>query len=141
MIAGALPPCQGEGKVVEDPAELLASIELIADRKGHYHAEAYVFVLQSLERVLTGLQQRRHISGEELLDGIREHATERFGPMAKDVLNSWRVHSTLDIGHVVFHLVEAGLLSKTRQDSLSDFIDRYDFAEVFEDGYFERHLP
>jgi uncharacterized repeat protein (TIGR04138 family) len=124
---------------VKDPAELMATIETIAAREGDFRPDAYLFVLESLERVLTDLDRRRHISGEELLEGIKDHARERFGPMAKDVLNAWGVHNTLDFGRIVFQLVEAGLLTKTPDDSLSDFIDKYDFTQVFEVDYFENH--
>jgi uncharacterized repeat protein (TIGR04138 family) len=128
-----------EDKPVGDVMDLMATVEAIAERRGSYRAAAYMFVVESLERVLRGLTERRHISGEELLGGIKDQARERFGPMAKDVLNSWGVHNTLDFGHIVFHLVEAGLLQKTPEDSLADFINRYDFTEVFEAGYFENH--
>lgn len=122
---------------MRDPAELMTTIQGIAEMQGVFRADAYLCVLESLERVLSGLGERRHISGEELLEGIKDHARERFGPMAKDVLNAWGVHNTLDFGRIVFHLVEAGLLAKTPDDSLSDFIDKYDFTQVFEVDYFE----
>jgi uncharacterized repeat protein (TIGR04138 family) len=102
-----------------------------------YKPEAYAFVLDSLNRVMAAFSVRRHVSGEELLAGIREHARERFGPLAKDVLNSWGVTTTLDFGRIVFHMVEARLLSATPEDSLSDFVDKFDFTEAFEDNYFE----
>ncbi len=122
---------------MEESAELMATIRTIADSRGRYHPNAYLFVLETLEIVLVKIGERRHISGDDLLAGIRDLAKDRFGPLAKDVLNEWGVHTTLDFGHAVFHLVEAGLLSKTNEDSLSDFIDKYDFAQVFEAGYFE----
>ena len=56
----------------------------------------------------------------------------RFGPLAKDVLNFWGVRATEDFGNIVFNLVEAGLLLKTKEDSLADFIDVYDFDAAFE---------
>jgi uncharacterized repeat protein (TIGR04138 family) len=124
---------------MEDSAELLAKIETIASQSGDYSPQAYLFVLESLEMVLARLGERRHVSGEDLLEGIKDLAKDRFGPMAKDVLNSWEVHTTLDFGRIVFHLVEAGLLSKTPEDSLSDFIDKYDFTQEFEANYFGHH--
>ena len=124
---------------MEESADLLAKIETIAESRGSYSPQAYLYVLESLEMVLARIEERRHISGEDLLGGIKDLAKERFGPLAKDVLNSWGVHTTLDFGHVVFNLVEAGLLSKTPEDSLSDFIDKYDFAQVFEADYFGKH--
>lgn len=123
---------------MEDMAELLANIETIASRCGDYSPQAYLFVLESLEMVLARLEERRHVSGAALLEGIKDLAKDRYGPMAKDVLNSWEVHTTLDFGRIVFHLVEAGLLSKTPEDSLSDFIDKYDFTQEFEVDYFDQ---
>ena len=38
-------------------------------------------------------------------------------------------------GEIVFTLVDAGLLGKTDEDSLSDFDDVYDFGDVFDDQY------
>ncbi|MFH1845765.1 MAG: Minf_1886 family protein [bacterium] len=119
---------------------VLAQIDTIVENRGIFRAEAYTFVLDSLELVLQQIGERRHITGEELLEGIKDHARERFGPMAKDVLNAWGVHNTLDFGRVVFHLVEAGILKRKPEDSLSDFIDKYDFTEAFEVGYFENQL-
>ncbi len=115
---------------------LSARIHELAAGRGSYRADAYFFVLEALERALETLGERRHVTGGELLDGVRLLARERFGPLAKDVLNAWGVHATLDIGHVVFHLVEAGLLRKTPEDSLQDFRDVFDFHEAFEVGYF-----
>ena len=85
---------------------------------------------------MESLGERRHVSGETLLDGIKQLARDRYGVMATDVFNEWGVHSTLDFGRVVFHLVDADLLSKRDEDSLSDFIDKFDFKQAFEKEYF-----
>jgi len=122
-----------------DVKDFQAKIETIAAHRGSFRPEAYFFVLEALERVLGTMGERRHISGGQLLKGIRDLARERFGPMAKDVLNEWGVFTTLDFGHAVFDLVEARLLSKTEEDSLSDFSDQFDFEQVFEVDYFENH--
>jgi uncharacterized repeat protein (TIGR04138 family) len=125
-----------------DRSGSVTRIQEIAAEKGRYRPEAYLFVLDALERTLKDLDERRHVSGEELLGGIRALAHERFGLLAKDVLNAWGLRETLDFGHVVFHLVEADLLRKTDEDSLSDFADRFDFQRVFEERYFdERSEP
>ena len=126
---------------MDSPVGLLATIQDLAEERGVYRSDAYLFLLQALERKLDSIGKRRHISGAELLHGVKDLARERFGPLAKDVLNSWGVHSTLDFGHVVFHLVEAGVLKKTPDDSLADFIDQYDFRQVFEVEYFENPVP
>ncbi|MHB8078942.1 MAG: Minf_1886 family protein [Candidatus Krumholzibacteriia bacterium] len=121
---------------MSEEVELSGRIEAIALAGGRYRAEAYLFVWDALGRTLAGSARRPHVSGAELLEGIRDLARERFGPMAKDVLNAWGVRATLDFGHIVFDLVAADLLRKTPEDSLADFDNRFDFQSVFEDDYF-----
>ncbi len=111
--------------------EMVRTVEGIARRRGLFRPEAYLFVLEALERAMIAREVPGHISGEELLDVVRDLGADRYGVMAGDVFNSWGVHSTLDFGRVVFHLVEDGLLHKQPDDSLSDFLDRFDFDEAF----------
>jgi len=111
------------------------SLPELAREKGRYDVEAYRFVFESLDRLLGQLKERRHVSGEELAHAIRELALERFGFMARTVLNEWGVRKTGDFGEIVFHLVEAGLMSKTDDDRKSDFKNIYDFGEAFDRGY------
>jgi len=106
-------------------------IDELAARRSVYSVEAYYFVLESLEQVAAAKDSPGHISGVDLLDGIRQLAGERYGVMAVDVFEAWGVHATIDFGRIVFHLVEADLLRKRERDTLADFIDRFDFAEAF----------
>jgi uncharacterized repeat protein (TIGR04138 family) len=117
--------------------EVAGKIEVIRSRDRRYHADAYLFVIDAVEAVLLEIARMRHISGSELCGGLRMLATDRFGPMAKEVLNFWGVRSTEDFGNIVFNLVDAGLLLKTEHDCIDDFIDVYDFGEAFERNYFE----
>ena len=110
-------------------------------RQSAYHANAYQFVFAALQYAQEKLGRDRsspqsgHISGEELLDGIREMAQRHFGLMARTVLASWGVTSTEDFGRIVFELIESGRMRKTDDDQLEDFIDVYDFAEAFDQAY------
>ena len=106
-------------------------IDKILKRDIRYQREAYKFVFEALEYTLKKIGKYRHISGGELLDGIRNYALQQFGPLAKMVFNKWGVSRTDDFGEIVFNLVDAGLLGKTEDDSKNDFKDRYDFNEVF----------
>ena len=101
-----------------------------------YELEAYQFVLEALEYTLESCSEVRHVTGQELLAGIRSYAKVQFGPMAKHVFNEWGVHATRDFGKIVFLLVERGLLRKTDDDRLEDFADVYDFQTVFEREYY-----
>lgn len=109
-------------------------IERIIQENKEYKFEAYSFVLAGLHYSVAKLDKARHISGQELLEGIREYALEQFGPMAKSVLNYWGIYKTLDFGKIVFALVEAGVLRKQPEDKLEDFQDIYDFDDAFQKG-------
>ena len=108
--------------------DLLAPI-LTRDR--WYTAQAYLFVREGLDHTVRKLEKPRHVSGQELLEGMREYALEQFGPVTKRVLSEWGINECLDFGNIVFNLVNAGLLGKTEEDSLEDFMHGYDFHEAF----------
>lgn len=104
-------------------------------RNPRYAEPAYLFVLTALHRLLEGLATPRHVSGAELAEGVRELAVERFGPLARTVLEHWGIHSTTDMGEVVFSLVECGVLIKQPGDSREDFEGLFSFDEAFEKAY------
>jgi len=108
--------------------ELLAPI-LAADLR--YTTEAYLFVREGLDHTVRQLDEPRHVSGQELLDGIREYALQEFGPVSKRVLSEWGINECIDFGNIVFNLVNHGLLGKTDEDSIEDFMGGYDFHEAF----------
>ncbi len=110
-------------------------LDRLRERYPRYHETAYVFVLSALHFVLERLDEPRHISGRELAEGVRDLAIERFGPMARTVLEHWGVRSTADVGEMVFALVEAGILIKQDDDDLGDFADVYSFDEAFGQDY------
>lgn len=104
-------------------------------RNPRYAVEAYLFVLHGLHRRLGELDAPRHITGVELAGAVRDLALDRFGLLARVVLAHWGVHSTEDIGEIVFLLVDHGVLTKQDSDRREDFADVYSFEEVFELDY------
>jgi uncharacterized repeat protein (TIGR04138 family) len=110
----------------------------IVENDRRYSVHAYSFVMN----VITGMQDRqaekKHLRGGEILEGLRSSASIRFGPMAKEVLNTWGVYTTSDFGDIVYNLIEGGLLVKTEEDDISDFSGGYDFTTVFEEDYFKK---
>jgi uncharacterized repeat protein (TIGR04138 family) len=98
-----------------------------------YAREAYVFVVAALGETVRGLPderladaERRHLSGQELTEGVIRIAREEFGALAPMVFREWGVQSSEDIGEMVFELVEAGQLSARPEDTLADFQSRGD---------------
>lgn len=104
-------------------------------REPRFHERAYLFVLKALEYRQVRLPERRHISGRELAEACRDLALERFGVVARLVLEHWGIRSTADIGDIVFTLVDLGLLLSQPTDSRDDFIDVFDFDRAFEREY------
>jgi len=103
----------------------------VLEKDDRYAVEAYIFVQEALEYTVSKLKTPRHVSGQELLEGIREYALQEYGPMAKRVLNEWGLKKCIDFGHVVFNLVDEGLLGKSENDRLEDFSNGYHFDDAF----------
>jgi uncharacterized repeat protein (TIGR04138 family) len=106
-------------------------VEDICVKDSRYKPDSYEFVMQALYFTQGKLKREAHITGGELLEGIRQFSIEQYGPMAKTVLNHWGITKTEDFGNIVFNLVDNKLLSKTDTDSLDDFKNVYDFEAVF----------
>lgn len=107
-------------------------IEEIVTKDNRYKVDAYEFVMRSLWFTQAKLKKQNHISGRELLTGIKDFILEQYGPMAKTVLNYWGIKATQDFGEIVFNMVDNGLLNRTEEDSKDDFKNVYDFDEAFE---------
>lgn len=103
----------------------------ILERDARYKTGAYLFVREALDHTVRQLEKPRHVSGPELLEGIRQYALAQYGPVAKRVLHEWGISECIDFGHIVFNLVNEGLLGKTNEDSIEDFSGGYDFTEAF----------
>lgn len=111
-------------------------LEQILARDARYHRDAYLFVREALDftqklAVKENRGQLRHVTGQELLDGIRQLALAQFGPMTVTVFEEWGIRQCRDFGEIVFAMVDIGLLAKTREDRIEDFASGYDFADAF----------
>jgi uncharacterized repeat protein (TIGR04138 family) len=112
-------------------------IDQICQRDLRYCRDTYIFVREGLDytiknlRKQLGSQSRNHVTGQELLMGLRDYALKEFGPMTKTVLNSWGISSCEDFGEIVFNLVDWGVLGKTESDSRNDFKNGFNFDEAF----------
>ena len=124
-----------------------ARLAKIVRRDPRYAYEAYEFIYAALnytQKLLDRVPRegsavdpgpQYHVSGRELLRGIREFALREFGLMARTVFRQWGVNRTDDFGDIVFNLVEENLMSKTDADSRADFRDVYDLDEALVQGY------
>ena len=110
-------------------------LDQLQERNPRFHPKSYFLVLAALHSVIESLDEPRHISGRELAEGVRGLALDRYGPMARTVLEHWGIHATEDLGCVVFALVEQGILIGQDDDRPEDFADVFDFEEAFELSY------
>jgi uncharacterized repeat protein (TIGR04138 family) len=112
-------------------------LEKIIAKDRRYTREAYLFVREALDHTqkLIGKPPKddapRHVSGQQLLNGIREYGLQQYGPMTMAVLNEWGLHCCEDFGEIVFNMVENSLLAKTEKDTRDDFKGGYSFEDAF----------
>ena len=115
------------------------SLAQILAKDARYHHDAYHFVREALDftqkRVTKDSKRPHHVTGQQLLAGIREFALQQFGPMCLTVFDEWGVRNCQDFGEIVFNMVEIGLLAKTETDSRADFVAGYDFQEAFRNPF------
>jgi len=104
-------------------------------REPRFHESAYLFVLSALEFSQARLTERRHITGRELAEACRDLARQRFGVLARMVLEHWGVTSTADFGNIVFTLVDLGLLLSQATDTRDDFANVFNFEDAFDRDY------
>lgn len=117
-----------------------ATVDGIVANNPRYERDAYLFIRDALE--FTTKQQKKrggglsapaecHVSGQQLLEGVRLYSLQQYGPMVLTVFEHWRVRSCEDIGRIVFDLIEAREFGKSDHDTLEDFRKGYDFHEAF----------
>jgi len=120
-------------------AEFESDLHDMLCKAGPYPLEAYNFVREGLSFTVQRLHEHpetmsdhdRHISGQDLCLGLRDFAIEQYGLMAPIVMSHWHVKRTEDFGRIVFAMVDAGLMSKTDEDTIDDFRGVFDFHEAF----------
>jgi uncharacterized repeat protein (TIGR04138 family) len=119
-----------------------ARLAELVERDPRYAYEAYEFVFLALSHTqkllgrvpaddeAAAAEPQYHVSGRELVEGIRDLALSEFGRMARVVFRMWGINSTADFGEIVFNLVGENLMSKTDQDCREDFQDVYDLDQA-----------
>jgi uncharacterized repeat protein (TIGR04138 family) len=112
------------------------ALDQILATDSRFHRDAYLFMREALDftQKLVGRENQgkvRHVTGQELLDGLRQYALQQFGPMTATVFEEWGIRNCQNFGEIVFNMVEIGLLAKTDKDTPDDFQTGYDFTEAF----------
>ena len=114
-------------------------VALINKEDTRFDRRAYDFVRLGLDHTVKELRRKegakaeraRHVSGPELLEGLRVYALDQYGPLTKTVLNAWGIKRCQDFGDIVFNQIEYNVFSKTESDRREDFADIFEFEEAF----------
>ncbi len=124
-------------------------VDLIRKEDPRYEKRAYFFLRDALDHTVKQVRkaesksgQKRgsnHVTGPELLEGIREYAVTQFGPMTHLVFQQWGIGRCGDFGEMVYQLIDFGVFSKTDGDRKEDFSEVYEFSEVFIKPFLPRH--
>ena len=116
-------------------------IAIALQRDGRYHPHAYELVRDALHLAMKHFkrdQGDQHVSGQQVLEGLRLHALEQYGPMALTVLNTWGIHQSIDVGNIVYNLIAAGFFGKSDNDSLDDFQGGIDLQQALSEPFLPR---
>ena len=115
------------------------TLDKIVAKDPRFHRDAYYFVRDALDvaqkKYCKSTREPQHVSGQQLLQGIRKHALDEFGPLTLTVLEHWGVTQCSHFGDIVFNMVDESLLGKTDEDERSDFAKGYDFVEAFREPF------
>ncbi len=112
----------------------LLAVEQAVAKDPRYDPHAYEFVREALHVAVKHFregQEDQHVTGQEVLEGVRLHALEEYGPMALHLLNDWGIQRGEDVGNIVYNLIDTGYFGKKDGDSLEDFAGGYDFKQAF----------
>jgi uncharacterized repeat protein (TIGR04138 family) len=111
------------------------ALDYVAAQDTRYARDAYLFLRDALD--FTVKQRKKvkdtcaHVSGQQLLEGLRVYALKQFGPMVTTVFEYWGIRRCEDFGEMVFNLIRIGVFGRTERDSLDDFKGAYTFHEAF----------
>ncbi len=129
-------------------SELQIDIKEVFEQAGGYSPACFGFIREGLAHTvemvhgnpedqtmleLGIVEESRHVCGRELCIGLRDYAIDRYGMMAKSVLNKWGIHQTRDFGNIIFAMVEVGLMRTTEGDNIEDFDSIFEFDDAFTD--------
>ncbi len=99
-----------------------------------YDSEAYSYIYEVLdytEKNIAKKSKSEQVSARELTEGFKSYTINKFGCLARTVLNEWGVKTTNDIGNIVFYLIEFDLMAKQKSDKIEDFYEVYNFNHAF----------
>ena len=130
-----MPPPQEPTKQKNTLQRLIEEVAVYPPAAYHFVQEGLGFTVKKVHGSEVQPDASRHVSGQQLCEGLRELALSRWGLLSRTVLRRWNITSTLDFGRIVFALIESGHMQRTDEDTLEDFRNVFDFRTAFESEY------
>ena len=119
--------------------EFAEGVDLVLAEDARYARDAYFFLKDALDHTIKQRKKAKegncHVSGQQLLEGVRHYALKQFGPMVVTVFTYWGIERCEDFGVMVFNLIRVGIFGKSDNDSLDDFKGGYSFKAAFVDPF------
>ncbi|MEE8597667.1 MAG: Minf_1886 family protein, partial [bacterium] len=118
-------------------------LQEITKKDTRFPIHAYQFIFEALDFTASKLgkkynsskEDERHVTGQELSEGIKQYALQKFGYMTREIFEQWGITKSKDFGEIVFNLVKGELMGKTESDSVKDFDNLYDFKVEYDDKF------
>lgn len=110
--------------------EMVNRIALLAE-SSPYSVHAFNFVLDGFSYKRIRDDTNTHIDADLLCWRLHDLALRRFGRDARTNLENWGIRRTIDFGHIVYALIDAGLAVRTEEDKLEEFESVFDFDDQF----------
>ena len=104
---------------------LQQKIAQIIEKDATYPEEAYEFVTNVIHFATKNNEKKedasRHIGAKKIIKASVDYALNEYGFFAQEVLLNFNIIKAIDIGNIVFNLIEVELLRQSDDDSLEDF--------------------
>lgn len=104
------------------------ALQSILTEHREYSPEAYRFLYMATTPSSHAAQhdapeksEIRHMSAGEFYTAVCRLALQEYGPLAHAVFDFWGLHTTQDIAQATYRLIEVGIFSKQRHESIEDF--------------------
>jgi len=90
--------------------------------------EALAFFYEVVDAVTqsTSNPPGTHCTAAEFCSGFLRYAHDRLGSDYRKMLRSWQIHTSEDLGGIVYELIDRGLMQKTESDQQMDFAGQFD---------------
>ena len=93
--------------------------------------DAIMFVLRNLPQNESTNRETTHINAADLCWRMHDRAMVMFNATARAQMYKWGITSTKDIGHIVFELINEGLITRSDNHQQSEFENVFDFEQEF----------